>query len=75
VADAWRAAGWPYREAYARLNEAAAALKAGQPEQAVHALNACRSAARDLHATPLLTQADDLAREAGIAPRAPKPTR
>jgi class 3 adenylate cyclase/tetratricopeptide (TPR) repeat protein len=75
VAEAWRAAGWPYREAYARLNEAAAALKADQPEQAAHALNACQSAARDLQAAPLLTQADDLAREAGIPPRAPKPTR
>ncbi|HEV2254986.1 MAG TPA: AAA family ATPase [Streptosporangiaceae bacterium] len=75
VAEAWRVAGWPYREAYARLHEAAAALKAGQREQATRALTACRSAARDLQATPLLTRADDLARRARLAPRAPKPTR
>ena len=30
VAEAWRVAGWPYREAYARLREAAAAIQ-GRP--------------------------------------------
>ena len=63
VAEAWRQAGWPYREAYARLQEAAAAIRAGQREQATRALTACRGAARDLQATPLLTQADHLARQ------------
>ncbi|HJY96976.1 MAG TPA: hypothetical protein VJ371_18645, partial [Streptosporangiaceae bacterium] len=63
VAEAWRVAGWPYREAYARLHEAAAALKAGRREQATRALTACQSAARELRAIPLLTRADDLARE------------
>ena len=59
-------AGWPYREAYARLQEAAAALKAGEREQATRALTACQSTARELQATPLLSQADDLARRAGL---------
>jgi len=63
VAEAWRVAGWPYREAYARLHEAAAALKAGRREQATRALTACQNAARELRAIPLLTRADDLARE------------
>jgi class 3 adenylate cyclase len=62
VAEAWRVAGWPYREAQARLQEAAAALTAGRREQATRALTACRNAARELQATPLLTRADDLAR-------------
>jgi len=75
VAEAWREAGWPYREAYARLHEAAAALKAGRREQATRALTACQGVARELQATPLLTRADDLARRARIAPRAPKPVR
>ena len=75
VAEAWRVAGWPYREAYARLHEAAAALTAGRREQATRALTACQSAARELQATPLLTRADDLARRAGIAPRAANPVR
>jgi tetratricopeptide (TPR) repeat protein len=66
VAGAWRVAGWPYREAYARLQEAAAALKAGEREQATRALTACQSTARELQATPLLSQADDLARRAGL---------
>jgi hypothetical protein len=72
VAEAWRAAGWPYREAYARLHEAAAALKAGQREQATRALTACQSAARELQATPLLTQADDLARRAADPDEIPR---
>jgi class 3 adenylate cyclase len=72
VAEAWRAAGWPYREAYARLHEAAAALKAGQREQATRALTACQSAARELQATPLLNQADDLARRAAEPDEIPR---
>ena len=60
VAEAWRVAGWPYREAYARLREAGAALNAGEREQATRALTACQRAARELQATPLLTQADNL---------------
>jgi hypothetical protein len=75
VAEAWRVAGWPYREAYARLHEAAAALKTGRREQAARALIICQSTARDLRAAPLLTRADDLARRARLAPRAPKTTR
>jgi class 3 adenylate cyclase/tetratricopeptide (TPR) repeat protein len=75
AAEAWRVAGWPYREAYARLHEAAAALKAGRHEQATRALTACQSAARELQATPLLTRADDLARRDRLAPITPKPVR
>jgi hypothetical protein len=66
VAEAWRVAGWPYRVAYARLQEAGAAFKAGLREQATRALAACQSTARELQATPLLNQADDLARRAGL---------
>jgi DNA-binding CsgD family transcriptional regulator len=75
VAEAWQAAGWPYREAYARLREAAAALKAGRREQAGRALTACQALARELGAVPLLTQADDLARRARLAPAETKPAR
>ena len=75
VAQAWQAAGWPYREAYARLREAAAALKAGRREQAIRALTACQALAHELQAAPLLTRADDLARRARVAPSAAKPAR
>jgi DNA-binding CsgD family transcriptional regulator len=75
VAEAWHMAGWPYREAYARLREAAAALKAGRREQAIRALTACQGLAQELQAAPLLTQADDLARRARLAPSAAKPAR
>jgi DNA-binding NarL/FixJ family response regulator len=68
VAEAWQ--GWPYREAYARLREAAAALKAGRREQAIRALTACQALAAELQAAPLLAQADDLARRARLAPTA-----
>jgi DNA-binding NarL/FixJ family response regulator len=68
VAEAWQ--GWPYREAYARLREAAAALKAGRREQAIRALAACQALAGELQAIPLLTRADDLARRARLAPSA-----
>jgi DNA-binding CsgD family transcriptional regulator len=61
VAGAWHAAGQPYREAYARLREAAAAAAAGRREQAARALAACESLARELPAAPLLTLADELA--------------
>ncbi len=75
VAEAWQLAGWPYREAYARLREAAAALKAGRREQAIRALTACQSLAGDLQASPLLALAADLARRARLAPRTAKPAR
>jgi hypothetical protein len=60
AAQAWHSAGRPYWEAYARLREAAAALQAGEDEQATSALTACQGLARDLRATPLLTRVDDL---------------
>jgi DNA-binding CsgD family transcriptional regulator len=75
VAQAWQAAGWPYREAYARLREAAAALKGGRREQAIRALTACQTLAQELRAAPLLAQADDLARRARLAPGADRPAR
>jgi DNA-binding CsgD family transcriptional regulator/tetratricopeptide (TPR) repeat protein len=75
VAQAWQVAGWPYREAYARLREASAALRAGRREQAIRALTTCQELAHELQATPLLTQADDLARRARIAPARAKPAR
>ncbi len=70
VAQAWQAAGWPYREAYARLREATAALRAGRREQASRALTACQALAAELRAAPLLARADDVARRARLAPGA-----
>ncbi len=75
VAEAWRKAGRPHPEAYARLREAAAAVKAGRREQAMRALAACQDVARELQAVPLLTQAGDLARRARLDPGAAKPAR
>jgi len=75
VAQAWQAAGWPYPEAYARLREAAAALRAGRREQASRALTACQVLAAELRAAPLLARANDLARRARLAPGAPHPVR
>jgi DNA-binding CsgD family transcriptional regulator len=75
VAQAWQAAGWPYWEAYARLREAAAALRAGRREQASRALTACQGLAGELQAAPLLARADDLARRARLAPGAAHPAR
>jgi class 3 adenylate cyclase len=60
AAEAWHAAGRPYWEAYARLREAAAAIGAGQPEQAVRALTACQHLAAELGATPLMAMASNL---------------
>jgi class 3 adenylate cyclase/tetratricopeptide (TPR) repeat protein len=57
AAQAWHAAGRPYWEAYARLREAAAALRAGRPEQANRALTASRHLASELGATPLVAMA------------------
>jgi DNA-binding CsgD family transcriptional regulator len=67
VADAWQAAGQPYREAYARLREAEAAARAGRREQAGRALGACEALARPLGAGPLLAMAQDLAGRARLA--------
>lgn len=72
VAEAWSGAGQPYREAYARLREAEAAVRAGRKEQAARALAACESIAADLHAEPLRRLAADLARRARIT-ALPKP--
>ena len=56
----------PYREAYARLREAEAAVRAGRREQATRALAACQSLARQLPAAPLLALAGELARRARL---------
>jgi DNA-binding CsgD family transcriptional regulator len=66
VADAWQAAGQPYRVAYARLREAEAAARAGRREQAARALAACEGIARQLGAGPLLKLALELARRARL---------
>jgi class 3 adenylate cyclase len=60
AAQAWNAAGRPYWEAYARLREAAAALRARRPEQATRALAASRHLAAELGAIPLLTMATEI---------------
>ncbi|MGD0605767.1 MAG: AAA family ATPase [Streptosporangiaceae bacterium] len=69
VADAWQQAGQPYREAYARLREAEAAVRAGRRDQAARALGACAELAGPLQAAPLLALADDLARRARLTVR------
>jgi class 3 adenylate cyclase/DNA-binding CsgD family transcriptional regulator len=80
AAAAWQAAGRPYWEAYARLREAAAAIRAGRREQATRALAAGQQLATELGAAPLLTIASDLARGARLAPgtadtvRSPQPS-
>jgi DNA-binding NarL/FixJ family response regulator len=66
VADAWHEAGQPYREAYARLREAEAAVRAGRRDQAARSLSACTTLARPLQAAPLLGLAEDLARRARL---------
>jgi DNA-binding CsgD family transcriptional regulator/tetratricopeptide (TPR) repeat protein len=71
VAEAWHAAGQPYREAYARLREAEAAVRAGRRDQASRALGACVALARPLGSLPLLSLAEDLARRGRLAVHAP----
>ena len=66
VAGAWQRLGQPYREAYARLREAGAAVRAGRREQGTRALAACESLARQLPSAPLLALAEDLARRARL---------
>jgi len=68
VADAWRKAGQPYREAYARLREAEAAARAGQREHATSALTTGRAIARELPSAPLLSLATELEHRAGWTP-------
>ena len=67
VADAWQLLGQPYREAYARLREAGAAVRAGRREQAARALAACEDLAARLPSPPLLGLAGELARRARLA--------
>jgi class 3 adenylate cyclase/tetratricopeptide (TPR) repeat protein len=66
VADTWRAAGQPYREAYARLREAQVAARAGQRDQAAHAVAAGEGLARKLPSGTLLSLAEEVARRAGL---------
>ena len=73
VAGAWQALGQPYREAYARLREAGAAVRAGRREQAARALAACTSLAGQLPAPPLLSLAGELARRARLGGQASAP--
>jgi DNA-binding CsgD family transcriptional regulator/tetratricopeptide (TPR) repeat protein len=69
VADAWHTVGQPYREAYARLREAQAAVRAGRRDQAARALGASEALAGPLRAAPLLALAGDLARRARLSGR------
>jgi DNA-binding CsgD family transcriptional regulator len=69
VAEAWQAAGQPYREAYARLREAETAIRAGRREQAARALAACLSLTRRLAAAPLLRLARELESRGRLAGR------
>jgi DNA-binding NarL/FixJ family response regulator len=74
VAEAWQRAGWPYREAYARLREAEAASRAGRRDQAIRALAACEDLARRLQALPLLDQANALSQRARLSRPAIRPS-
>ena len=71
VAEAWQSASQPYREAYARLREAEAAIRAGRRDQAARALGACAELAGSLPSVPLLALSDTLARRARLTARAP----
>jgi DNA-binding CsgD family transcriptional regulator len=79
AARLWQAAGQPYREAYARLRETEAALRAGRRDQAARALRACVALARELPSDPLLRLAEALAgrarlpQDSGPAPRPDPP--
>jgi DNA-binding CsgD family transcriptional regulator len=75
VAEAWRVAGQPYREAYARLREAEAAARAGRRDQAARALASGQALARELPSAPLLRLAGELARRARLTDRADRPAR
>jgi tetratricopeptide (TPR) repeat protein len=66
VADAWQVAGQPYREAYAHLREAQVAARAGQRDQAARAVAAGEGLARKLPSGPLLSLAEEVARQAGL---------
>jgi DNA-binding NarL/FixJ family response regulator len=68
VADAWHRTEYPYREAYARLREAEAAVRASRREQAVRALAICVEVSHRLGAVPLTSAAEALARRARLAP-------
>ena len=73
VAGAWQAAGQPYREAYARLREAAAAAGVGRRDQAARALAASQALARGLPSPPLLSLVAEFARRARLAPPPAQP--
>jgi DNA-binding CsgD family transcriptional regulator len=75
VAGAWQVAGQPYREAYARLREAEAAVRAGRRDQAARALAACEAMARKLQAAPLLQLAGELAQRARLPGQPDPPAR
>jgi DNA-binding CsgD family transcriptional regulator len=69
AAHAWHEVGQPYREAYARLREAEAAVRAGRRDQATRALAACEALAGSLPSRPLLALAQDLAQRARLTDR------
>jgi DNA-binding CsgD family transcriptional regulator len=71
VAEAWHRAGQPYREAYARLREAEAAVRAGRRDQAARALAACEALAEPLPAEPLLAMARELAQRGRLTRQLP----
>ncbi|HYK69769.1 MAG TPA: AAA family ATPase [Streptosporangiaceae bacterium] len=66
VATAWQTLEQPYREAYTRLREATAAIRAGRRDQAVRALAASESLSVQLGSAPMLTLAGGLARKAKL---------
>ncbi len=75
VADAWHFAGQPYRQAYARLREAEAAVRNGRREQAARALASCLALARELPAIPLVRLAEALGAQARLGTAAAPPER
>jgi DNA-binding CsgD family transcriptional regulator len=76
VAHAWHVADQPHREAYARLREAEAAVRAGRRDQAARILAACEELARPLPAETVLALARELGRRARlpVVPGQPGPS-
>lgn len=69
VADAWRTAQHPYREAYARVRTAETAIRAGRRDQAARALSVGVGLARGLGAEPLLRLAGEVAERGRLSRR------
>jgi DNA-binding CsgD family transcriptional regulator len=66
VGQAWHVADQPHREAYARLREAEATVRAGRRDQAARVLAACEALAGPLPAETVIALARELGRRARL---------